>query len=1171
MLTGLLDIVRAQDAFRAILETPESQALGLPRSARPYVIAALAGQGEAAITLVVTARVERAHDLAEQLPAWDPTLRVLSFPEPNPIFYERAPWGPRTIRARLQVLARLLDQPASRTVVVTSARALTQRTLPPDIFAAHTQSLQVGDRIRPDELLRDWLAAGYEPGTLVTQPGTFSRRGGIVDVFPVASDFPIRVEFFGDDIESLRVFDPATQRSADRLGEINVTPAREALPHLAPPLAENLTDWFAAQRAAVAHESDLDDPILPLADQSSLEGGTAFPALEFYLPYLYPNSASLLDYLPPNARLLVEDTDELRDTIEELEAQSLRLVDDLMGTDPSALPPDYPLPYVTWDHIAERLSGQAHSLELGGLLTEGKRGLGSFFGSGQRFGGQLKSLFDFLKRASNQNESVLVISRQAERLAELWSEESWPAVSQTVEHLDLPPSPGMPTFISSALSEGWTLRADNGITTHLLTDAEIFGWQRPEPRRRRRPRAIAPEDYFADLSPGDFVVHSEYGIGHFQGLEKRVLAGVEREYLLVAYDGANSLYVPIHQADRLTRYVGVDDRPPPLSQLGKAEWTRVRERTRESVMETAREMLELYAARAAVPGHAFGPDTPWQHELEASFSYVETEDQLLALREVKADMETPRPMDRLICGDVGYGKTEVALRAAFKAVTGGKQVAMLVPTTVLAQQHYETFSRRLAPFPIVVEMLSRFRTRSEQADILNSLRGGTVDIVVGTHRLLQNDVELKNLGLLIVDEEQRFGVTHKEQLKRLRTEVDVLTLTATPIPRTLYMALTGVRDISNIDTPPEERLPVVTHVGKRDDDLTRRAILREMDRGGQTFYVHNRVQTILTERERLTRLAPEARIEVGHGQMPEAHLSEVMQRFARGEVDVLVSTSIIESGLDIPNANTLIVDRADRFGLSQLYQLRGRVGRSATRAYAYFFHPPFGRLTHDARARLETMAEQTELGAGFSIAMRDLELRGAGDILGYRQHGHIVAVGFHLYTRMLNQAVRALRAQREDAVPDALPPPETATLTIDLPLPIFLPTDYVSDVTLRLKLYRRLADLTSTESIAEMAAELTDRFGTLPPPVENLLYQLRVKSLALPVGVEAITSDGRVISIRMPGLESVDRLALQHSLRHGVRVSRTSLYLPLDGGANIWQPALIAILENLNHHHQQQL
>jgi transcription-repair coupling factor (superfamily II helicase) len=625
----------------------------------------------------------------------------------------------------------------------------------------------------------------------------------------------------------------------------------------------------------------------------------------------------------------------------------------------------------------------------------------------------------------------------------------------------------------------------------------------------------------------------------------------------VEYDENDRLYVPIHQADRISRYVGADDRMPSINRLGTASWQKTKERAKQAVEEVARELLELYAARELAEGHAFGPDSAWQAELEASFPYFETEDQLRAINDVKVDMEKAKPMDRLICGDVGYGKTEVALRAAFKAVLDGKQVAVLVPTTVLAQQHYATFRQRLAPFPVEVEMLSRFRSRAEQRSILEKLLTGQVDIVIGTHRLLQKDIAFADLGLLIIDEEQRFGVTHKERLKRMRTEVDVLTLTATPIPRTLYMSLTGVRDISTIETPPEERLPVTTHVGQYDPQLVRRAILRELERGGQVFYVHNRVQTIEAVRQRLDKLVPEATLAVGHGQMREADLEQAMLRFVVGEIDVLVCTSIIESGLDIPNANTLIIERADRFGLAQLYQLRGRVGRGAQRAYAYIFHARLSRLTPDARQRLETMRETTELGAGYDIAMRDLEIRGAGDILGTRQSGQIAAVGFDLYTRLLRRAVQGLRAQREGQPP---PPEPLGGIRIDLPIPVRLPDDYVPDVRLRLQIYRRLAELGSMAQIDEMEKELADRFGPLPPPVQNLMYQLRLKSLARDAGVGVIGLDNDRLMLRSGRGNDLDRDKLKHVLGERVAVGRRDVWLPQEPG---WREELVSVLEKM--------
>jgi len=581
------------------------------------------------------------------------------------------------------------------------------------------------------------------------------------------------------------------------------------------------------------------------------------------------------------------------------------------------------------------------------------------------------------------------------------------------------------------------------------------------------------------------------------------------------------------------------------------------------VEDIARELLELYAAREVVPGHAFSPDQPWQAELEASFPYIETEDQLRAVEEIKADMEQSKPMDRLVCGDVGYGKTEVALRAAFKAVMDHKQVAVLVPTTVLAQQHYLTFQERLKPFPVEVEMLSRFRSHREQQEVLSRLKAGLTDIVVGTHRLIQKDVAFKDLGLLVIDEEQRFGVTHKEKLKQMRKEVDVLTLTATPIPRTLYMSLTGVRDMSTIDTPPEERLPVKTHVGEYDETLIRKAILRELDRGGQVYFVHNRVQSIHIIARRLERIVPEATLAIGHGQMPEAKLEQVMLDFAAGKIDVLVCTSIIESGLDIPNVNTLIVNRANQFGLADLYQLRGRVGRSARRAYAYFLYDHPHRLTDTARKRLQTILEASELGAGFGIAMRDLEIRGAGDLLGTRQHGHIAAVGFDLYCRLLAQAVQELKAEPEGEIPSTPLVPLGPSVSIDLPLPAFIPEDYVPDSSLRLRLYRRMAGLATMDEIEGMQRELTDRFGSLPGSVANLLYQLRLKVLALRASVEGISTEKGQIVIHITSFKDTARNQLQKRLGGRARVSKRQVWIPLHERESIWRKELVNVLETM--------
>jgi transcription-repair coupling factor (superfamily II helicase) len=1206
-LTGLLDILRGSDAYREVLdllrERTTAPDLGIIRAARPFVLAALARDWDGPV-IYITGRIDRAYNVSEQLLAWQAEREVCRFAEPTPLFYDRAPWGENVIRGRLGALAALMppeevpltpnpsptneergtasapfapgglpsgvpmgrragDEGVPYPIVVTSARAIMQRTLPINQFRKGTMLLKRGQRYDLNALLERWLKLGYEPATIVIEPGTFSRRGGVVDIFPIASDRPARIEFFDDEIDSLREFNPGTQRSAGEMTQVVVTPAREALPEHAPPVGHHLESWFESLGAHA------DDPANPASDAEPLATGAVFPHLEYYLPYLYPNPVSLLDYAPDNALIVVEDWAELRDTIAGIEEAALRSRDEKLTA--KQLPPDMPLPYITWDALAEELEHR-NTLHLGRAgfdEDEEENGdahdpaplqnpLGRLFAPGERFGGQLRSLLTRLRSMRRDNGRAVVVSQQTGRVAELWNQQE--GFIPTVKDIMEPPAPGTVTLVDGALQEGWRLRLEGG-ELHLLTDAEIFGWNRPEPRRHKTPRpARLPESSYADLHEGDYVVHVDYGIGRFAGLRRRTLEGLEREYLVVEYAGTDTVFVPIHQADRLTRYVGPDDRPPTLSKLGKPDWTRVTQQARKAVEEEAKELLELYAKRMATPGHAFESDTPWQHELEASFPFVETEDQLKAVRAVKEDLERPTPMDRLICGEVGYGKTEVALRAAFKVVNGGAQVAVLVPTTVLAQQHYETFSQRLAPFPVKVEMLSRFRTKEEQKALLPKLADGEIDIIIGTHRLLQDDVKFKNLGLVIIDEEQRFGVTHKEHLKKLRTQVHVLTLTATPIPRTLYMSLTGVRDITMIQTPPEERLPVITHVGPLDERLVRQAVLRELERGGQVFYVHNRIQTMDAVRDMLEKTVPEARIITGHGQMDERLLEKVMIGFSRGEYDILLSTSIIESGIDIPNANTLIVDRADWFGMAQLYQLRGRVGRSAQQAYAYFFYQPGGLITEEARERLEALAEHTDLGAGLQIAMRDLELRGAGDILSTRQTGHVAAIGLHLYTQLLTQAVQQLKGKAPD---EAAPPVSQTNITIDLPLPAYIPTDWIPEMALRLQIYRRIGSLTTPEDVDRMREELRDRFGMLPPAVDGLLYQIDVKLLAQQAAATAIINLNDIINIKLPYLAEVNRERLEARLGEDVRVSRTAVMLPMDGEDAMWQLRLLDVLRFL--------
>jgi len=1211
-LAGLLPFLQESDAYRQLQQTVEQgvrlgeaapqpdlghppgappadflhRGLGIVTPARPYVVSALYSRLRRPI-LVLTARAERVVQWFDQLGVWTGSSAVQAFPEPDALPYERVAWSRETVSDRLAVLTSLAgwrasgaesgpagDLPSSDPpLVVASARALMHKTLPLREFRLGLREYRKGQEIDLQRTLEHWVANGYRPDAGVEEPGTFSRRGGLIDVFPPNLSRPVRIELFGDEIDSLRVFDPLTQRTEHQVERFRLAPATEALPRLA-------ASGIARSRASAEEVLDLRLCHPPARmeyqhDVAALQQGMTFRGIEFYLPLFYSRAASVLDYLPPGGLCVVDDWSALLGNVEELDHQAQTLQADLIKA--GELPANWPeiaMPYFTWGQLREGFDamGEGRLLVLAGgdgrqEADAGQKdpdSLSHLFRYPERYGGQLKKVLDACQEMRASGNRVVLVSRQARRISELLSERDVTALP--VEDVPEPPPTHSLTLVQGTLAEGWLL---DGIA--LLTDAEVFGWARPAARRARRERPVALEAFFADVEPGGYVVHVEHGIGLFQGLTKMGFEGAEREYLLVEYAAGDKLYVPVYQADRLSRYVGIGEDAPDVHRLGTADWARVKETAKKAVEEIAGDLLQLYAAREIVDGHAFSTDSFWQAELEASFPYIETEAQLRTLDEIKFDMEQRRPMDRLVCGDVGYGKTEVALRAAFKAVMDGKQVAVLVPTTVLAQQHYQTFSQRLAAFPVTVKMLSRFLSRRQQDQVVRALAQGGVDIVIGTHRLLSSDVDFKDLGLLVIDEEQRFGVGHKERLKQLRQQVDVLTLTATPIPRTLHMSLTGVRDMSTIDTPPEERLPVRTHVGEYDETLIRQAILRELDRDGQVYFVHNRVMGIYQIAQRLRRLVPEVRVAVGHGQMAERELESVMLQFAAGQVDVLVCTSIIESGLDIPNANTLIVNRADQFGLAQLYQLRGRVGRGARRAYAYFLHPKTGSLTDLARQRLETISEATELGAGFRIAMRDLEIRGAGELLGARQHGHIAAVGFDLYTRLLAQAVHDARRQSElagEPLPKSEMEDETLSfvqpleqsIQISLPLRAFLPDSYVLDGSLRLQLYRRLAGVTTEKELQELRTELEDRFRALPDEAENLFYQLQVKLLAVAAGVKAISVEEEQVVVRADSLEEVDRGWLQRRLGDRARVARRAVWLPLDE-AERWRQTLTALLQ----------
>ncbi|MDE3074027.1 MAG: transcription-repair coupling factor, partial [Chloroflexota bacterium] len=1008
---GLLPALQQSAPFKRLIEqikgattqssvlSPQHSAGGTPTAAVPYVLAALQVALKRPI-IAVLPEADRARAACDELMQWSlEPASVMLFPELEGSPYDEGSARPDTVRQRAAVLAELKTQPRHegrwfKPLIVTSAAALFPRVTPPQQFAVQVFTLAEGQSVRPDSLLEEWYRMGFEAVPVVEEPGTFTRRGGIVDVFPPAHAQPVRIEFWGDEIESIRPFDPETQLSESQLKTVTFTPAREApvgVAERAQELLESLDFSVCREEEAGRWRRALEAISL---DQKAED-------LDFYLRYLFQQPASLLDYLPEDGLLVLSENGAITRHLSALASQAEENHAELVRE--GDLPEGLPKPYLTWGDISRQetnsaLSTQSSVLELS-ATSSADLDLG--FRVATSYAGKTKSLVGDLKKWLSEGLRAVLLSLQSRRLSEQLADET--LIAPPLEELTALPEAGSLTLVAGALKEGWR-NPDIGLA--LLTDIEMFGWAKP--RRLLAAKTNLPALVLSDIAPGDFVVHVEHGVARYAGLVRRELDGVGREYLVLQYAGTDQLFVPVEQIDRISRYIGVGEAKPTLNRLGTSDWDKAKTRVKQSIVHLAAQLLALYSQRELTPGYAYPPDAPWQDELEASFPYVETPDQLQAVTEIKEDMERGRPMDRLLCGDVGFGKTEVAVRAAFKAALAGKQVAILVPTTVLAEQHLNTFSERMKPFPAKVEMLSRFRSPKDQKRIVAEVKAGAVDVLIGTHRMLQRDVQFKNLGLLVIDEEQRFGVMHKERLKELRKDVDVLTMTATPIPRTLNMAMVGVRDMSVIETPPEYRHPIKTYLEPYRDEVVRDAILREIERGGQVYYVHNRVETMGPAIQKLRKLAPEATFVGAHGQLDEGQLEKVMYQFERGEFDVLVCSTIIENGLDIPNVNTIIINEAGKLGLAQLYQLRGRVGRSSTQAYAYLLFKENVPLTDQAEKRLRTIFETTDLGAGFKIAMKDLEIRGAGNLLGPEQHGQMNAVGFDLYCKLLAESIQEL-------------------------------------------------------------------------------------------------------------------------------------------------------------------
>ncbi|GGT18438.1 transcription-repair coupling factor [Nonomuraea spiralis] len=1117
-LSGLLDLVAlgagADPKLRAALEEGGDVSLIAPSALRPFGVAALAAHDQRTV-LAVTATGREAEDLAAALTSLVEPSSVAVFPAWETLPHERLSPRSDTVGQRLAVLRRLAhpikgDSAAGPLgVVVAPVRALLQPIVK-GLGDLEPIRLKAGDDADLDEVVERLVTNGYHRVDMVEKRGEVAVRGGLLDVFPPTEEHPLRLEFWGDTVEEIRWFKVADQRSLEA--------AEDGL--FAPPCRELLLTGEVRERArelAQEHPS-LSEVLDQLAEGAAVEG------MEAFAPVLAGEMDLLLDHLPVRSAVFVCDPERIRGRAEELVRTSQEFLEASWINAAAGGEAPIDLGAAAFRTL-EEVRGHADALGLPWWTM-------APFGNGVELDAQdseayrgdtAKALAD-IKGWLAEDKAVVLLSEghgPAERMVELLKGVDVPA--RLRQSVDKAPEPKV-VHVSTGLIEHGFITPGLAVLTHL----DLVGQKASTKDMRRLPSRRRNMVDPLQLKVGDHVVHEQHGVGRYVEMVQRTIQGATREYLVIEYAKGDRLYVPTDQLDEVTRYVGGE--APTLNRMGGADWAKAKSRAKKAVKEIAGELIRLYSARMASPGHAFGADTPWQREMEDAFPYAETGDQLEAIDEVKRDMERGVPMDRLICGDVGYGKTEIAVRAAFKAVQDGKQVAVLVPTTLLVQQHMSTFTERFSSFPIAIRPISRFQTDGEVKGTLEGLRAGAVDVVIGTHRLLSPEVRFKDLGLIIIDEEQRFGVEHKEAMKHLRTQVDVLAMSATPIPRTLEMGLTGIREMSTILTPPEERHPILTFVGPYEEKQIGAAIRRELMRDGQIFFVHNRVASINRVAARLRELVPEARVAVAHGQMNEHQLEKIMVGFWEREYDLLVSTTIVESGLDVPNANTLIVDRADNYGLSQLHQLRGRVGRGRERGYAYFLYPPEKPLTETAHERLATISQHTEMGAGMYVAMKDLEIRGAGNVLGAEQSGFIAGVGFDLYVRLMAEAVQEQKAKLSGAEVQE----EQQDVKVELPINAHIPHDYVTSERLRLEAYKRIAAIIAPIHIDEVRDELTDRYGKPPVEVENLLEVARFRIRARSAGLTDVTLQGQNIKFGPARLRESQQVRLDRLYKKAI-------------------------------------
>lgn len=1124
-LESLPGLLRSEPGLTRALGEPDAR-LAVVEVARPIAIAALVNLSNRQPLVVACPTGTMAAQLADDLMQFVPEDDVALFPGWETLPFERVSPSVETMGQRLKVLWRLGNKDRSPKIIVAGVRALLQK-LGPGSTMVEPIIIRPGIDVDPDRLAAQLVEFGYRREELVEHRGEFARRGAIFDVYPATADAPIRIDLWGDEVERLTRFGVNDQRSTDDLDSVTIFPARELMP---------TNDVRARAAELVAKEPWGREQWERLAE------GAHFDGMESWLPWLIEDDRLITDVLPANAKVLLVEPRRMRDRALDLIAEEDDLARALAST--WARDPDKSFPRLHADPdallAADPASGTNSFWSIDSTPESPSTPVVEASGWGP-VAGDGSGLTDRLTQLISNGFRVVVAADgtgSADRLHSLLLDQGldFPirkltaAMAQSGDMLNLGPGGHI---VVAPIHRGATLP---NAKVSIVAESDLTGRRRAHRKARRQPKREGTTT-FQDLKAGNYVVHHQHGVGQYEGMVKRAIGGVERDYLLISYKGGDKLYVPSDQIDALRQYVGGE--APAMHKLGGSDFAKAKSRVKSEVRQIAQELVLLYQQRITAVGHAFAQDTPWQQEMEEAFPFVETPDQRTAIAEIKADMERTHPMDRLVCGDVGFGKTEVAIRAAFKAIQDGKQVAVLAPTTLLATQHGNTFADRFAGYPIRVEVLSRFLTAAQAKKVIAQVKSGEVDCIIGTHRLLAADINFKDLGLLVVDEEQRFGVQHKEKMKRMKTNVDVLTLSATPIPRTLEMSLVGIRDLSLLQTPPAERQPILTFVGEYEERVAVEAIRRELLREGQVFWVHNRVRSIDTAAARLRQLVPDARIAVAHGQMDESTLETVVQDFWDGHYDVLVCTTIIESGIDMPSVNTLVVERSDLLGLGQMHQLRGRVGRSGQRAYAYLFYPPDKVLTEEAYERLRTIGESTELGSGFKIAMRDLEIRGAGSLLGESQSGHIAAVGYDLYCQMVTEAVSEMKGERAKKAP--------AEIKLDVPTDSFLPTDYVAKEELRLEAYRRLAGVQTDAQVDDIRAEWEDRYGPLPEPAEALLQVGYLRAQCHRLGLRDIqisTNDAKLAPIELKLSETMRLRRLSKGAKYKEDLGQLVVPLP---------------------------